>query len=64
MIGLDFFLDRFGIFLSVLFVFIGLMSFIYALATIKQKGHRLEFYRILSYASFDRWLRSRSGTFI
>ncbi len=47
MIGLDFFLDRFGVFLSVLFVFIGLMSFIYALATIKQKGHRLEFYLML-----------------
>jgi NADH:ubiquinone oxidoreductase subunit 5 (subunit L)/multisubunit Na+/H+ antiporter MnhA subunit len=27
MIGLDFFLDRFGVFLSVLFVFIGLMSY-------------------------------------
>jgi formate hydrogenlyase subunit 3/multisubunit Na+/H+ antiporter MnhD subunit len=44
MIGFDFFLDRFGIFLSALFVFIGLMSFIYALATLKKKGHRLEFY--------------------
>jgi formate hydrogenlyase subunit 3/multisubunit Na+/H+ antiporter MnhD subunit len=47
MIGLDFFLDPFGIFLSVLFVFIGLMSFIYALATIREKGHRLEYYLIL-----------------
>jgi formate hydrogenlyase subunit 3/multisubunit Na+/H+ antiporter MnhD subunit len=47
MIGFDFFLDRFGVFLSILFVFIGLMSFIYALATIKQKGHRLEFYLML-----------------
>lgn len=47
MIGLDFFLDRFGIFLSVLFVFIGLMSFIYALATIREKGHRLEYYLML-----------------
>jgi len=43
MIGFDFFLDRFGIFLSALFIFIGLMSFIYALATLKKKGHRLEF---------------------
>ncbi len=47
MIGFDFFLDRFGIFLSVLFIFIGLMSFIYALATIRQKGHRLEYYLML-----------------
>ena len=44
MIGFDFFLDRFGLFLSALFVFIGLMTFIYALATLKKKGHRLEFY--------------------
>ena len=41
MIGFDFFLDRFGIFLSALFIFIGLMSFIYALATLNKKGHRL-----------------------
>jgi len=47
MIGFDFFLDRYGIFLSVLFVFIGLMSFIYALASIRQKGHRLEYYLML-----------------
>jgi len=47
MIGFDFFLDRFGIFLSVLFVFIGIMSFIYALATIRQRGHRLEYYLML-----------------
>jgi formate hydrogenlyase subunit 3/multisubunit Na+/H+ antiporter MnhD subunit len=47
MIGFDFFVDRFGLFLSILFVFIGLMSFIYALATIKEKGHRLEFYIML-----------------
>ena len=47
MIGFDFFLDRFGIFLSVLFIFIGLMSFIYALATVKEKGHRLEYYFML-----------------
>ncbi len=47
MIGFDFFLDRFGIFLSVLFIFIGLMSFIYALASIRQKGHKLEYYLML-----------------
>lgn len=47
MIGFDFFLDRFGIFLSVLFLFIGLMSFLYALSTIRQKGHRLEYYLML-----------------
>jgi len=47
MIGFDFFLDRYGIFLSILFAFIGLMSFIYALATIRQKGHRLEYYIML-----------------
>lgn len=47
MIGFDFFFDRFGIFLSVLFLFIGLMSFIYALATIRTKGHRLEYYLML-----------------
>lgn len=47
MIGLDFFIDRFGIFLSALFVFIGLMSFIYSLATIKEKGHKLEYYLML-----------------
>ncbi len=47
MIGFDFFLDRFGIFLSLLFIFIGLMSFIYALASIRQKGHRLEYYLML-----------------
>lgn len=40
-------LDRFGIFLSITFAFIGLMSFIYALATIRQKGHRLEYYLML-----------------
>lgn len=47
MIGFDFFFDRFGIFLSVLFLFIGVMSFIYALATIREKGHRLEYYLML-----------------
>jgi formate hydrogenlyase subunit 3/multisubunit Na+/H+ antiporter MnhD subunit len=47
MIGPDFFLDRFGIFLSILFVFVGLMSFIYSLVTMKQKGHRLEYYLML-----------------
>ena len=47
MIGFDFFLDRYGIFLSVLFLFIGLMSFIYALTSIRQKGHRLEYYLML-----------------
>lgn len=47
MIGLDFFVDRFGIFLSALFVFIGLMSFIYSLATIRGKGHKLEYYLML-----------------
>ena len=47
MIGFDFFVDRFGIFLTLLFGFIGLMSFIYALVTIKEKGHRLEYYLML-----------------
>ncbi len=42
-----FLFDRFGIFLSITFAFIGLMSFIYALATIRQKGHRLEYYLML-----------------
>ncbi|MEO0127195.1 MAG: proton-conducting transporter membrane subunit [candidate division WOR-3 bacterium] len=43
----NFLFDRFGIFLSITFAFIGLMSFIYALATIRQKGHRLEYYLML-----------------
>ncbi|MGB9720356.1 MAG: complex I subunit 5 family protein [bacterium] len=43
----NFLLDRFGIFLSITFCFIGLMSFIYALATIGQKGHRFEYYLML-----------------
>lgn len=47
MIGFDFFLDQYGIFLSVIFVFIGLMSFVYGLATVRDKGHRLEFYLML-----------------
>lgn len=47
MIGFDFFLDQYGIFLSVIFVFIGLMSLIYGLATVREKGHRLEFYLML-----------------
>lgn len=47
MLGFDFFLDRFGIFLTVLFGFIGLMSFIYALSSIREKGHRLEYYLML-----------------
>lgn len=42
-----FLFDRFGIFLSITFIFIGLMSFIYALGTIKHKGHRLEYYIML-----------------
>ncbi|MBN2620450.1 NADH dehydrogenase [candidate division WOR-3 bacterium] len=46
-LGFDFYFDRFGIFLTVLFLFIGLMSFIYALATIRKKGHRLEYYLML-----------------
>lgn len=44
MIGLEFYSDRFGMFLSGLFLLIGLMSFIYALVTIRQRGHRLEYY--------------------
>ena len=47
MIGFDFFLDHYGIFLSIVFVFIGLMSLIYGLATAREKGHRLEFYLML-----------------
>ena len=47
MIGFDFFLDQYGIFLSVVFIFIGLMSLIYGLATVRGKGHRLEFYLML-----------------
>jgi len=47
MIGFDFFLDQYGIFLSIIFVFIGLMSLIYGLATVREKGHRLEFYLML-----------------
>lgn len=43
----NFLFDRFGIFLSITFIFIGLMSFIYALGTIKHKGHRLEYYIML-----------------
>ncbi len=43
----NFLFDRFGIFLSITFAFIGLMSLIYALATIRQKGHRLEYYLML-----------------
>ncbi len=47
MIGFDFFVDKFGIFLTILFGFIGLMSFIYGLATMREKGHRLEYYLML-----------------
>ena len=47
MIGFDFFLDQYGMFLSIIFVFIGLMSLIYGLATLREKGHRLEFYLML-----------------
>lgn len=47
MIGLDFVVDHYGIFLSAIFVFIGLMSLIYGLATNREKGHRLEFYLML-----------------
>ncbi len=39
-----FVVDRYGIFLIGTFIFIGLMSLIYALATITHKGHRLEYY--------------------
>jgi formate hydrogenlyase subunit 3/multisubunit Na+/H+ antiporter MnhD subunit len=47
MIGLDFFVDKYGLLLSALFVFVGLMSFIYALGTMREKGHRLEYYLML-----------------
>lgn len=47
MIGFDFFFDQYGIFLSIVFLFIGLMSLIYGLATAREKGHRLEFYLML-----------------
>lgn len=47
MIGLDFFVDNYGLLLSALFVFIGLMSFVYALGTMHDKGHRLEYYLML-----------------
>ena len=47
MIGFDLLFDRYGIFLSCLFLFLGFLSFIYSLATIKQKGHRLEYYLML-----------------
>jgi len=47
MIGFDFFVDHYGIFLSAIFVFVGLMSLIYGLATNREKGHRLEFYLML-----------------
>ncbi len=47
MMDSGFIFDRFGIFLSITFAFIGLMSFIYALATIREKGHRLEYYLML-----------------
>ncbi len=49
MIGFDFFVDHYGIFLSAIFVFIGLMSLIYGLATNREKGHRLEFYFMLLF---------------
>ncbi|MEO0136388.1 MAG: complex I subunit 5 family protein [candidate division WOR-3 bacterium] len=39
--------DKIGIFLAVSFLFIGFMSFLYALGTIRQKGHRLEYYLML-----------------
>jgi formate hydrogenlyase subunit 3/multisubunit Na+/H+ antiporter MnhD subunit len=47
MIGFDFFFDQYGVFLSIVFLFIGLMSLIYGLATAREKGHRLEFYLML-----------------
>jgi multicomponent Na+:H+ antiporter subunit A len=47
MIGFDFVVDHYGIFLSAIFVFIGLMSLIYGLATNREKGHRLEYYLML-----------------
>jgi len=50
---LGFLLDRSGIFLSITFIFIGLMSFIYALATIRQKGHKLEYYITLLLIIFS-----------
>jgi formate hydrogenlyase subunit 3/multisubunit Na+/H+ antiporter MnhD subunit len=48
MISRNFTLDNYGIFLGTLFMLIGLISFIYALATIRQKGHRLEYYLVLT----------------
>lgn len=47
MIGFDFFFDHYGVFVSAVFVFVGLMSLIYGLATNREKGHRLEFYIML-----------------
>lgn len=47
MIGLDFFVDNYGLLLGALFVFVGLMSFVYALGTMREKGHRLEYYLML-----------------
>lgn len=47
MIGLDFFIDNYGLMLGALFVFVGLMSFVYALGTMREKGHRLEYYLML-----------------
>ncbi len=47
MMDFGFTADKFGIFLSTTFILIGLMSFIYALATIRQKGHKLEYYLML-----------------
>ncbi|MBE0431951.1 hypothetical protein IBX73_00645 [candidate division WOR-3 bacterium] len=47
MIGLDFFIDNYGLLLGALFVFVGLMSFVYALGTMHEKGHRLEYYLML-----------------
>jgi formate hydrogenlyase subunit 3/multisubunit Na+/H+ antiporter MnhD subunit len=47
MLGFDFFFDRFGCFLTILFGLIGLLSFIYSLVAIKEKGHKLEYYLML-----------------
>ncbi len=47
MIGFDFFVDNYGLVLGALFTFVGLMSFIYALGTMREKGHRLEYYLML-----------------
>ncbi|MCX7994575.1 MAG: complex I subunit 5 family protein [candidate division WOR-3 bacterium] len=47
MTNAGFVFDRISIFLTITFLFIGFISFLYALATIRQKGHRLEYYLML-----------------